>query len=77
LDVEDGEHSEMSQEIFSYGFLIFRCVIVFTIVHFPGYSSYFVSPLFPTGARGWLRHYAISWKVAGSVPDKVTRFYLG
>jgi hypothetical protein len=23
----------------------------------------------------WLRHYAISWKVAGSIPDEVSGFF--
>jgi hypothetical protein len=25
--------------------------------------------------RSWLRHYATSWKVAGSIPDELTRFF--
>jgi hypothetical protein len=27
------------------------------------------------GKRSWLRHYATSWKVAGSIPDEVTGFF--
>jgi hypothetical protein len=28
-----------------------------------------------TRQRSWLRHYATSWKVAGSIPDEVTGFF--
>jgi hypothetical protein len=26
-------------------------------------------------AVGWLRYYATSWKVTGSIPDEVTEFF--
>jgi hypothetical protein len=28
-----------------------------------------------TRKRGWLRHYATSWKIVGSIPDEIVGFF--
>jgi hypothetical protein len=68
-----GENTEMVCDVNSYFLYSIRCILKYSV--FCLFSYLFIYSFFNgEHVLAWLRHYAMSHKVTGSIPDEVTGF---